>query len=160
MADSIVIGGEEVGVSATGIYLKLVPNASGELNIGVLAGERDRASSNAHSQANPEWTEYRFNPRAASTGSTLGAAGAVGTTEVLLGGGVPMTFGGWIPESDSAAGSILLRNAAATGTSQAARSLNASVVQAGAKFTTGLCVVGTVTGIAGTILARPTGANS
>lgn len=160
MPDSTVIGGEEVGVASTGAYIKLVPNASGELNVGVLAGERDRGTSNAHSQSNPEWTQYQFNPRAASTGSTLGAAGSVGTTEVLIGGGVPMTFGGWIPESDSAAGSILLRNATATGTSQAARSLNASVVQAGAKFTNGLCVVGTATGIAGTILARPTGANS
>lgn len=151
----------KVGEDSSGTQHYVTTNTSGNIVIAPLAHERDIGTSNAHGMFVPQWNMTPFNPRAASTGSTKGAAGAVGTTEVLIGAGVPVTFGGVIFEDDSTANEdILLRNAAATGTSAAAQSVGSGVVNVGANFSNGLCVCGTAVGVSAMVLWRVTGANS
>lgn len=129
--------------------------------VGNIAGERNPASAtNSFLSTKQEWNYTPYNPRAASTGSSKGAAGTAGNVEVLIGAGVPVFVGGIITEDDTVAGSVLLRDAAATGTNVSARAL-ASVLNTVSQyplelmFNTGLTVCGTAAGVSCIIKWRP-----
>jgi hypothetical protein len=64
-----------------------------------------------------EWLTKTLNPRAASAGATKGAAGTAGNTEIQVGIAGPIFIGRVVTENDTVAGDILLRDAAAVGTS-------------------------------------------
>lgn len=116
-----------------------------------LAGERTNYAISVG-----EWNYTSFNPRAASIGTAVGAAGAVGATEVLIGAGAPVLVGGVYFESDSTAGqSLLLRDVASTGQSVSAKSIGASTEFDGLKFNTGLTVCGTAAGVSAIVKWRP-----
>lgn len=131
-----------------------------------LALERGVGTAGQYGVAVGEWTAVIFNPRTASTGTTLGAAGAAGATEVLV-SSVPVLVGGFIFQGDSTgAKGILLRDTAATGNSVAAVYLAPGLVapNAGATFaqyqpngwktTTGLTICGEAAGVSGILLYR------
>lgn len=147
------------GIDANGDPIEVLVSSGGSIATAPLASERDVGTENAHSVAVPEWTYTRFNPRAASTGSSVGAAGAAGATEVLI-SDVPVLLGGVIFESDSTASEeILLRDAAATGASAVAQSVGANV-ELGIKTTLGLTVCGTAAGVSAIIKWRVLGVNA
>lgn len=107
----------------------------------------------------PGYTFSRFNPRAASTGSTLGAAGSAGTTESVVFSG-PCVVKQIIFEPDSTAGgAVYLRDAGGAGISASAMSISANTVfeGAGMRVGSGLTVVGSAAGVMATILWRPEG---
>ena len=126
-----------------------------------LAGERlPNSAGQSFLATHHEWNITPFNPRAASIGAAKGAAGTAGNVEVLIGLGAPVRVGFIVTEDDTAAGSILLRDATATGVSVSARSLasilnTVSVYPLGWEFLTGLTVCGTATGVAFSVGWRP-----
>lgn len=157
---------------AAGVYddsgtlreLPLLVDSSGRLLAYMdteLAGERLTNSELAGFLAtHHEWNITPFNPRAASIGAAKGAAGSAGNVEVLIGLGAPVRVGFVVTEDDTAVGSILLRDVAATGVSVSARSLAAiantvSVYRLGWEFLTGLTVCGTATGVSFSVGWRP-----
>ena len=134
---------------------------AGALVIAALAGEENTTSLlNGYIHMRTKWNVTAFNPRVASIGSAKGAAGAAGNTEVLIGAGSPVFLGKIITEDDTVAGSILLRDAAATGQSISARAL-ASVLNTvsqydiDAMYNTGLTICGTAAGVSALVLWRP-----
>lgn len=105
----------------------------------------------------PGYTATQFNPRAASTGSTLGAAGSAGTTEAVVFSG-PILVKQIIFEPDStASGKVYLRNAGGAGLSVSAMSVAADATYQGAgmRLGSGLTVAGSAAGVMATILWRP-----
>lgn len=134
-----------------GLGVYLVSSMSGERAIG--------SASNSHLSVHEEWNYTKFNPRAASTGSTKGAAGAAGATELLI-TSQPCYFGGFITENDTAAGDILIRDEAATGISSIAQALSATLNTVTNHITNelhvrGLTVCGSAAGVSGVVRWRP-----
>jgi len=117
-----------------------------------LANEENPGTNNAYGTALRKWRELDFNPRAASSGSTVGAAATAGTTEVLIDAGVPILVGAIIFESDNA-GNALLRNTGALANSVQANQFDVNA-DIGCEFTNGLTICGTAAGTAFKLLYR------
>ena len=132
------------------------------------AGERQEDSTTGadYLSVAGEWNITVFNPRAAATGSSKGTVGSAGTTEISIGGGVPLLLGGITFEDDAADGDLLLRDANAVGASLTAISLPSWASAAntnpargyqnlGWKFENGLTVCGTAAGVCAVIAWKP-----
>lgn len=149
--------------SGSTTIMQLIEAVNGGLGVYMVssvAGERANSNaSNSHLAVKEEWNYTNFNPRAASTGTTKGAAGSAGNTELLI-SNVPCYFGGFITENDTAAGDILVRDEAATGVSSIAKALTATlntvtVFNVNVIHVRGLTICGSVAGISGVVRWRP-----
>ena len=140
---------------STGAYQVIPSDTAGNTfnTLGtLLAGERNAGSATGSYLATQnDWTITDFNPHTATTGVTI-TAGTAGNTEVLI-SNAPVSLGYIITAADTVAGSILLRNTTATGNSVSpivlGTLLNTTTVYpfGGAKFTSGLTIVGTLAGV-------------
>ncbi len=149
--------------SGTTTVMQLIEAVNGGLCVyltSLLSGERATGNaSNSHLATHEEWNYTKFNPRAASTGSTKGAAGAAGATELLI-TSQPCYFGGIVTENDTAAGDILIRDEAATGVSSVAQALAATLNTVtnhniNEIHVRGLTVCGSAAGVSGVVRWRP-----
>lgn len=139
--------------SSNGLNFGLINQVAGERNIGATQLAGYLAVMN-------DWNITDFNPHTATTGTTI-TAGTAGNTEVLI-SAAPVSLGYIITAADTVAGSILLRNTNATGNSVSpivlGSLLNTTTVYTfgGAKFTTGLTIIGTLAGVSCSVYWKAT----
>lgn len=123
----------------------------------IFALERNRGTANAYGAIIPECNYTAYNPHTAAAVGTL-TAGAAGATEALITASPCIVYGiEWA--SDTAAGSVLLYDKAATGgTSIPYPVLYAAGQQfhgpLGKKFNNGLTIIGTAAGVCCNVLWR------
>lgn len=131
----------------------------GGLLMALRAQKNKDSDQNAFLASHGLWNYTAYNPRVASTGATKGAAGSVGNVEVLL-SAVPAIIDSIITENDTAAGDILVRDAAATGSSVSARAFAATLNTVtrhdlGWQTVNGLTICGSATGVCFVAKWRP-----
>jgi hypothetical protein len=132
---------------------ELLRGVGGQLWLPHMAGEALQGNRwESFIRAHQHWNRKTLNPRAASTGTSKGAAGAAGNTEIQIGSPGPIYIGKIIVENDTAAGEILLRDSAAPGTSAVAQAFTTvlntgNVIDVNEYFANGCTAVGSVAGI-------------
>lgn len=166
------MAGNEVilGINSSSLVPEVITSTTNSLNVNpdLIAGERNPSSAtNSYLVTQREWNYTVYNPRAASTGSTLGAAGTVGATEVLITNAACLVGPIFFQADSTASKGLILRDTNATGnsiagiyispTSAAVPTTNAPFGMDGFKFLTGLTVCGEslATGVSAVICWKP-----